>query len=96
MKNSEVIDKFLDKEFNKCASSVSSKQDKLFSYNTIIAQWFGDILLVNDTRYSSTTSKIQGILIRSINSNIKWYTVDHIPMGTNDLNYIYNGQHNKV
>lgn len=91
MRNDEVIKEFLHKNFNKHASSVSSEQDKLFSYGTIIAQWFDDVLLVNDTRYSTTTSKAQGTLIRSIDDSVKWYTVDHISRGTNDLTYLYNG-----
>ena len=89
--NSKVITEFLKKNFNLTASSVSSEQDKLFSYGTIIAQWFDDVLLVNDTRYSTTTSKAQGTLIRSIDDSVKWYTVDHISMGTNDLKYLYHG-----
>jgi len=89
--NNEVIDNFLNKKFGFSGSSVSSKQDKLFSYNTIIAQWFDDTLLVNNTKYSSTTSKTQGRLIRSINNSTRWFTVDNIEMNTKNLNYLYNG-----
>jgi hypothetical protein len=91
MRNDEVIKEFLHKNFYKRGSSVTSDQNKLFSYNTVIAQWFEDTLLVNDTKYSPTTSKAQGILIRSIGSNVKWYIVDHISRGTNDLSYLYHG-----
>lgn len=89
--NKKVITEFLKKNFNLSASSVSSNEDKLFSYSTIIAQWFGDTLLVNTTKYSVTTSKAQGNLIHLIGKNINWYTVDNISKGTSDLKYLYHG-----
>jgi hypothetical protein len=91
MRNDKVITEFLKKNFNLSASSVSSEQDKLFSYSTIIAQWFDNTLLVNTTRYSVTTSKAQGNLIREIDDNVEWYTVDNVRMGTSDLKHLYHG-----
>lgn len=92
MKNSEVIDKFLNKDFNTHANSVSSENNKIFSYNTIIGQWFDNVLLINITKYSVTTSKHQNYLVSEANSKgAKWHTVSDISMGTNDLTYKYNG-----
>jgi hypothetical protein len=91
MRNDEVIKEFLHKNFYKRGSSVTSDQNKLFSYNTVIAQWFENTLLVNNTKYSPTTSKAQRYLIREIDDNVEWYTVDNVRMGTSDLKYLYHG-----
>ena len=92
MKTKEVIDNFLNKRFDYKASSLYSKEDKIINYNTILAQWFGDTLLINITKYSTTTSKHQNRLVESADEKgIQYYTVSDIPMDINNLNYIYNG-----
>ena len=42
--------------------SISTDGARLWSYSTIIAQWSGDTVLINNTKYSRTTSKQQGML----------------------------------
>lgn len=42
--------------------SISTDGTRLWSYNTIIAQWGDDTVLINNTKYSRTTSKQQDIL----------------------------------
>ena len=92
MKNSEVIDKFLNKDFGYKASNLYSKEDKIVNYNTVLAQWFNDILLINITKYSITSSRNQNALVYGADKKgIKWYTVSDIGMNTNNLTYKYNG-----
>ena len=64
MKNKEVISNFI----NKCEAinhhgSLRSTGDRLFSYNTCIAQWVDDTIWVNVSKYSTTTSGHRNSLI---------------------------------
>lgn len=65
MTNREVIDKFLVGEPGK-ALNLYSTGKKLFSYFTCIAQYTGDGLIVNKTKYSVTTTKHQNILLSQV------------------------------
>lgn len=56
--------------------SLSSKDGKLFSYNTCIGEWYKDILYVNLENYSVTTSKHQGFLLSHIHNLSQVYVVD--------------------
>ena len=47
--------------------------NKLYNYNTVIAYWFNGIILINGTKYSTTTSKHQNRLKRQ---NVKKLVVD--------------------
>ena len=47
--------------------------DKLYNYDTVIAYWFNGIMLINGTKYSSTTSKHQSRLKRQ---SVKKVVVD--------------------
>ena len=47
--------------------------NKLYNYGTVIAYWFNDIMLINGTKYSKTTSKHQNRLKRQ---NVKKLVVD--------------------
>lgn len=92
MKTRDLIAEFIDKSFGLCASNLHSVEGKLINYNTIIAQWFDDTLLINTTKYSVTTSKHQNQLLRLAEYNgIRYYTVDGISIRTNDLSYLYHG-----
>lgn len=74
MKNIDVIKAFLDNNDENAGMStehVSFRGNRLWSYNTVIAEkQFGvtdrDILLVNKTKYSVTTSKHQTYLNREL------------------------------
>lgn len=47
--------------------------NKLYNYGTVIAYWFNGIMLINGTKYSSTTSKYQNKLK---GQNVKKLVVD--------------------
>lgn len=82
MKNIDVVNKFLRCE---CASgsNLNSSGDRLFSYNTCIAQWLDDILYLNMTQYSPTSSKhrnmivnkYQGCIVRILNVPINSHSL---------------------
>lgn len=62
--------------------NLTSTGDKLFSYNTCIAQWKGDTLLINITKYSATTTKHLYYVKRY---GIPYITVDNVKLNTQDL-----------
>ena len=43
-------------------ASISTDGDKLYSYWTVIAKWDGEKVLVNNTKYSNTTTRQQSDL----------------------------------
>lgn len=87
MKNKEVIRNFL----NKCEAinhhgSLRSAGDRLFSYNTCIAQWVDDIIWVNVSRYSTTTSGHRNSLISACNVYcFETRFVENVPINTKYL-----------
>lgn len=83
MKNIDVIRKFLLKE---CASgnNLNSCGDRLFSYDTCIAQWVDDLLYINMTQYSSTTAKHRNMIFSSY--PVKTYVqVVNVPINSHNL-----------
>ena len=56
MTNRQVGQVFLKKGKGK-SLNMTSTGDKLFSYNTVIAEWIDGKLVFNTTKYSRTTSK---------------------------------------
>ena len=78
--NEYVIRKFLAKEAGSSptrdypdrgiymtrGSSISSTGDKLYSYSTPIAEWKKDKIMLNENKYSVTTSRQQSDLKRMI------------------------------
>jgi hypothetical protein len=71
MTNQEVIEKFL---YHKKATShnknLTSTGFQLLNYNTIIAEWRGDNLFLNQKQYSQTTSTIQNKLKQAAKSSL--------------------------
>ncbi len=66
MKNEDVIKGFRDGIM--CYSEhLYSEHDKLYSYNTCIAQKVGDRIYLNCTKYSTTTSHHQTLVKRICN-----------------------------
>lgn len=61
MKWREVIDKFISREYGS-GSNCMSTGERLYSYNTCIGQWVGNVLYINTTKYSNTTTKLQNYL----------------------------------
>jgi hypothetical protein len=86
MKNDDVVSNFVGR-FGDCQNhggSLTSENGKLYSYNTVIAQYIAGVgLVVNATKYSSTTSTIQNKVRREAYSFIE--TDKHVPMNTQDL-----------
>lgn len=71
MRNEEIIEAFLNKKrATNSTGSLSSTGSCLYSYATCIAEYNrdGDIV-VNNTRYSTTTSHHQTLLKRRIHSD---------------------------
>lgn len=52
----------------KRASSLSCQNDRLYSYNTCIAEIVGDAVIFNNHSYSNSTAKHQGLARQSIHS----------------------------
>lgn len=87
MKNIDVIEKFLNKESAK-GSNLYSDGNKLVNYSTTLAQWHDNYnLIVNNTRYSVSTSKNQNWLRGAITSErgIVVKNVFSIPIDTKNL-----------
>lgn len=78
MRNIEVIEKFIYGYIGS-GNNLISAGDKLYSYQTCIAERSRKGFIVNKTKYSVTTSKHVGMLLRKLSNldNIKF--VDNIP-----------------
>lgn len=57
-----------DSTIYKTANSMSCQFDRLYSYNTCIAEIVGDAVIFNNHSYSNTTAKHQGLARQSIHS----------------------------
>jgi hypothetical protein len=69
MKNIDVVNAFLNhKDAVSYSKNLTSRNDKLFSYSTCIAEFYKYKLLVNDSKYSRSTSRHQLHLLRSISN----------------------------
>ena len=92
MKNKDVIEMFLSKKPAK-GSNLYSDGQKLINYNTTLAQWHDNYhLIVNNTRYSVSTSKNQNWLKNAITSKrgIVVKDVYSIPIDTKNLEQFTN------
>lgn len=69
------------------ASSVTVRENKIFSYGTVIAEFVGsNDLLLNSTKYSMTTTRLQNKIKRvSEQLNVNIFEVTEVPMSTNKL-----------
>lgn len=84
MRNQEVISKFVNFAESAATANVRSIGDKLFNYETCIAQRHEGKIIVNVTRYSVTTSKMQNYLRREL-SDYDVIEVTSVPRGTCNL-----------
>ena len=74
--------------------SINHDGSKLFSYGTVIAQKLPNgAIVLNDTKYSVTTSKHQSHAHYAISCHAKglttYHTHKHVPIGTYDLTRYY-------
>lgn len=91
MKNKDVIEMFLSKKPAK-GSNLYSDGNKLVNYSTTLAEWYSEfLLLVNDTRYSVSTSKNQTWLKSAIDKHkdIIVLPLYNIRIDTKDLIDVY-------
>lgn len=84
MTNQEVIGKFVNFAESAATANVRSTGDKLFNYETCIAQRHEGKIIVNVTRYSMTTSKMQNYVRREL-SDYYVIEVTGVPKGTCNL-----------
>jgi len=91
MTNQKVINLFLEKRQGKTptrfindgiyyykGNTLKTDGKTLINYNTIIAEWKNDYIIVNMRKYSRTTSKIQGQLLFEIEQRKIDYIKDGI------------------
>ena len=87
MKNEDVIAYFLNgRGAESHTGNLVSDNGKLINYGTTLAQWVeldnGIQLVINETKYSVTTSKIQSQLRRQA---FRYESVEGVPIGSYDL-----------
>jgi hypothetical protein len=86
MRNIEVIKQFLNKSSgNSDNGNVISTGDRLINYNTCLAEWNNDSIMINVTKYSSSTSRIQNMLISTFRIGHKVVQIENVPINTRRL-----------
>lgn len=94
MTNYNLIDLFLNNYILGKTHNMFIKDNKLVMYSTVIAEYKNDILVINNSKYSRTTSKYQNYLLRrSKNYFNKIIVVTNVPF---DSKYLINGQNTKT
>lgn len=85
MRNIEVINQFLNKSSgNSDSGNLISTGDRLINYNTCIAEWNRNCIMINITKYSSSTSRIQNMLL-SEGLGLELIRVKNVPINTQYL-----------
>jgi hypothetical protein len=85
MKNVDVVKAFLKGQYARTANLYTFK-NKLINYDTVIAEYKDGCLIVNTTKYSVSTSKIQNVLLRHLKeSEQDFITVNGLRMGIYNL-----------
>lgn len=86
-KNSEVLKDFMNKGEGLQSTSLRSFDNKLVSFNTTIGQFTADgRVIINVTKYSVTTSKIQNALLREVSKKgLSTISVNGVPRNVHDL-----------
>lgn len=85
MRNIEVIDQFLNKSSgNSDSGNLISTGDRLINYNTCIAEWNRNCIMINITKYSSSTSRIQNMLLAE-GLGLELIRVKNVPINTQYL-----------
>ena len=68
------------------ASSVTTVGRRLYSYNTVIAEFTNSSLILNVTKYSMTTSRLQNRIRRiALANNVNLVEVDNRPFNVQKL-----------
>lgn len=82
MTNYQVIKAFIERR-PASVNNVKSTGDKLFSYDTCIAQRHNNIMLINNTKYSMTTSRHLSMFKFYYKQDT--FSVNYVPKGSTDL-----------
>jgi hypothetical protein len=90
MNNSMVIDYFIKGlSASNHSGTLISTGDKLINYDTCIAQRKVEMVYINITRYSNTTTRIQNELVRKISGMSRYFGkleyLNNIEIGTEEL-----------
>lgn len=80
MTNAEVAIRFLHKEAGN-STTMKSDGEKLYSYNTCIAQYHNDKIVGNATKYSSTSSRH----LSYVRNHVDVWTTEYVPINTHNL-----------
>jgi len=80
VRNKEVVALFLKGRAGH-SLNVHSNGEKLWSYNTVIAQRIDGVVVGNATKYSSTTSH----QMSPLKPYVEQWTTKRVPRGTQDL-----------
>lgn len=86
-RNKEVIRRFVSRCSAESGHLVSTG-NLLISYSTVIGQFVNNILYINVTKYSQTTSRHQNMLKANAEAAIdlnKIETIDNVPIGSMSL-----------
>lgn len=83
MTNQETMKKFIQGESGK-SLNMTSTGDRLFSYQTVIAERIDNHIYINSTKYSPTTSKQTTQLTNELTEGYT-ETTKHAPRGTTSL-----------
>ena len=78
--NKKVVECFLHKIKGNNVNLRSTGR-KLYSYSTVIAQWYDSTLICNSTKYSVSTSKHMSY----IKNYVDTWTTRNVPRDTEDL-----------
>lgn len=84
MTNIQVIQSFISKRIGNSLHLYSDGR-RLLSYNTCIAEYYNGSLIVNNTKYSRTTSRHKSTLLEVMSTNIPVINVLNVPIGTQSL-----------
>lgn len=84
MKNQDVIKKFVNFSEEAHTLNVVSTGEKLFNYDTCLAQRHKGKIILNVTRYSVSTSKVQHYLKYELDG-YQVIEVSGVPRGTANL-----------
>ena len=81
MKQTELVAAFLAGETTGVAKSLSIDDERLVHYNTVIAERYGDKIILNYTRYSLASGKVQKMLTDAVDASRLIYVSD-VPSDT--------------
>ena len=98
MKNVDVLKVFINGGKKASTQNLHITYDSLFNYNTVIAEHTNEYgLIINVTKYSSSTSTIQNALIRELkDAGIAYVTVSGLGRGASRLAGHYEKQNPNV